>query len=292
MKPIPESELILNSDGSVYHLDLHPEELADTVINVGDPDRVAKVSAFFDSIEVRKQKREFVTHTGTFNGKRISVLSTGIGTDNIDIVYNELDALVNVDLKTRLIKEEKKSLRLVRIGTSGSLQADIPPDSFVCSRYGLGLDGLLNFYHQENTEEEQTLLNAFNAHFPNEGRFPANYIYRSDDGLYNALSPGMHGGITASCSGFYGPQGRSIRLAPYRHDIIERLSAFEHQGVRLTNFEMETGAMFGLARLLGHQCCAVNVIVANRIANKFSKDADAAMEKLIGMTLERLAFDN
>ncbi|MFM7768568.1 MAG: phosphorylase, partial [Bacteroidota bacterium] len=167
MKQIPESELILNPDGSVYHLNLHPEELANTVINVGDPDRVAKVSAFFDTIEVRKQKREFVTHTGTYRGKRMTVLSTGIGTDNIDIVYNELDSLVNIDLKARVIKEEKTSLRLVRIGTSGSLQGDIPPDAFVCSRYGLGLDGLLNFYHQQNTDEEKHLLDAFDKHFPN-----------------------------------------------------------------------------------------------------------------------------
>lgn len=289
MKQIPESELILNPDGSVYHLNLHPEELANTVINVGDPDRVAKVSSFFDTIEVRKQKREFVTHTGTYRGKRMTVLSTGIGTDNIDIVYNELDSLVNIDLKKRVIKDEKTSLRLVRIGTSGSLQGDIPADAFVCSRYGLGLDGLLNFYHQQNTEEEKQLLAAFDTHFPNEGRFPANYIYRSDDDLFNALSPGMHSGITASCSGFYGPQGRMLRLQPYRHDIIERLSAFEYKGVRLTNFEMETGAMFGLARLLGHRVCAVNVIVANRIANKFSQDAEASMEKLIQITLDKLS---
>ncbi|MFM7176238.1 MAG: nucleoside phosphorylase [Bacteroidota bacterium] len=292
MKQIPESELILNPDGSVYHLNLHPEELANTVINVGDPDRVAKVSAFFDTIEVRKQKREFVTHTGTYRGKRMTVLSTGIGTDNIDIVYNELDSLVNIDLKARVIKEEKTSLRLVRIGTSGSLQGDIPPDAFVCSRYGLGLDGLLNFYHQQNTDEEKHLLDAFDKHFPNEGRFPASYIYKSDDELFNALSPDMHTGITASCSGFYGPQGRVLRLQPYRHDIIERLSSFEHNGVRLTNFEMETGAMFGLARLLGHRSCAVNVIVANRIANKFSHDAEASMEKLIQITLDKLSLLN
>ena len=289
MKQIPESELILNPDGSVYHLNLQPEELANTVINVGDPDRVAKVSAFFDNIEVRKQKREFVTHTGTYRGKRMTVLSTGIGTDNIDIVYNELDSLVNIDLNKRVIKDERTSLQLVRIGTSGSLQGDIPPDAFVCSRYGLGLDGLLNFYHQQNTEEEKQLLQAFDMHFPNEGRFPASYIYKSDDELFNALSPGMHTGITASCSGFYGPQGRVLRLQPYRHDIIERLSAFNHEGVQLTNFEMETGAMFGLARLLGHRSCAVNVIVANRIANKFSHDAEASMEKLIQITLDKLS---
>jgi len=288
MKQIPESELILNKDGSIYHLNLHPEELADTVINVGDPDRVSLVSNFFDKIEIKKQKREFVTHTGVYQGKRITVISTGIGTDNIDIVYNELDALVNVDLKTRTIKEEKKSLRLVRIGTSGALQADIPPDTFVCSRYGLGLDGLLNFYHQENTQEEKEILGAFEKHFPAEGLFPASYIYKSDDQLFELLSQDMHTGITASCSGFYGPQGRMIRLTPFRANIVERLSAFSYGGVRLTNFEMETGAMFGLARLLGHHCCAVNVIVANRIANRYSTNADNAMLQLIKMTLDRL----
>ncbi len=289
MKQIPESELILNSDGSVYHLNLLPEDLAGTIINVGDPDRVSKVSDYFDQIELKKQKREFITHTGTYKGLRITVLSTGIGTDNIDIVYNELDALVNIDLKKRTIKDQKTSLNLVRIGTSGALQADIPVDNFVCSSYGLGLDGLLNFYKLENDAEEKAIISAFNDHFPNQGIFPRSYLSNAGKSLFDKLSPGMHQGITASCSGFYGPQGRVLRLEPSRYNLIEKLSAFRHDKHRITNFEMETGAMYGLARLLGHQCCSVNVIVANRIAQQYSTNAEAAMEKLIKTVLDRLA---
>lgn len=288
MKQIQESELILNKDGSVYHLNLLPEELADTVINVGDPDRVEKVSAFFSSIEIKKQKREFVTHTGYYNNQRITVLSTGIGTDNIDIVYNELDALVNINLKTRQIKEKLKSLKLVRIGTSGALQADIPVDSFVCSEYGLGLDGLLNFYHPENTIEEKTICDAFSAHYPSECRLPAAYITKSPGNLFGTLSKGMFTGITASCSGFYGPQGRTLRLSPFRPDIVDRLNSFRYGDLRITNFEMETGAMYGLARLLGHECCSANVIVANRLAGQYSKDAENAMNRLILEVLNKL----
>jgi len=288
MKQIPESELILNSDGSVYHLNLQPDELAGTVINVGDPDRVSRVSKFFDLVEVRKQKREFVTHTGIYRGLRITVLSTGIGTDNIDIVYNELDALVNIDLKKRTIKEEKTSLNLIRIGTSGALQADIATDSFVCSSYGLGLDGLLNFYNLQNNDDEKSIIDAFNSHYPNMGIFPKSYLSKAGTKLFEKLSPGMHQGITASCSGFYGPQGRELRLAPARHDMIDKLNSFSHKGNRITNFEMETGAMYGLAKLLGHECCSVNVIVANRIAQQYSKNADAAMDSLIQTVLDRL----
>jgi uridine phosphorylase len=289
MSKIPESELILNKDGSVYHLNLLPEDISDIVINVGDPDRVGMVSSYFDRIELKKQKREFVTHTGIYKGRRISVLSTGIGTDNIDIVYNELDALVNINLATRTINNELKRLKLVRIGTSGALQADIPVDSFVCSTYGLGLDGLLNFYRLQNDPEEQVLADAFRKHFPNLGVFPESYLTRADDQLVSALSPGMFTGITASCSGFYAPQMRQLRLEPSRTDLIEKLSGFSSGNLRITNFEMETGAMYGLARLLGHQCCAVNLIVANRIALEYSKDAEASMHRLIQTTLDRLA---
>ena len=289
MTQIPESELILNKDGSVYHLNLLPHELAPVVINVGDPDRVAMVSAYFDHIEVKKQKREFITHTGTYKGKRMSVLSTGIGTDNIDIVYNELDALVNIDLPTRTIREELTSLLLVRIGTSGSLQADIPVDQFVCSSFGLGLDGLLNFYKLENDEEEDRIVQAFRTHYPSKGILPQSYISRAGGRLFEAMSPDMHTGITASCSGFYGPQMRQLRLEPSRMDMIDKLSTFCFGEHRITNFEMETGAMYGLARLLGHQCCSTNVIVANRIAQQYSKDAEGAMHRLIQTVLDRLS---
>jgi uridine phosphorylase len=288
MKQIPESELILNSDGSIYHLNLHPGEISDTIINVGDPDRVSMVSKFFDKIELKKQKREFVTHTGFYKGKRITVLSTGIGTDNIDIVYNELDALVNIDLKTRFVKEKLTSLKLVRIGTSGALQADIPPDSYVFSTYGLGLDGLLNFYKLENTEFEKKAIEAFISHYPNQGVFAQSYLSKSSSLLEQKLSEGMFKGMTASCSGFFGPQGRVLRAALARTDMIEKLNSFKYENLRVTNFEMETGAMYGLARVLGHECAAVNVIVANRINQVFSKNYVPAMNALIEMVLDRI----
>jgi len=288
MKQIPESELILNKDNSVYHLNLLPEDISETIINVGDPDRVHKVSSFFDTIEVKKQKREFVTHTGTYKGKRITVLSTGIGTDNIDIVYNELDALVNIDLKTRIIKDKLTSLNLIRIGTSGALQEDIPVDSFVCSTYGLGLDGLLNFYKLKNEGFELKMIEAFRNHYPNQGTLPLAYLTAGSGMLIDKLSKDMVKGITASCSGFYGPQGRILRLELGREDMIEKLNTFRYEGNRITNFEMETGAMYGLARLLGHHCCSTNVIVANRMAQKFSKNAEQSMRNLIQTVLDRI----
>lgn len=288
MKQIPESELILNSDGSIYHLNLHPHEISDTIINVGDPDRVNAVSKFFDKIEFKKQKREFVTHTGYYKGKRITVISTGIGTDNIDIVYNELDALVNIDLKTRYIKENLTKLKLVRIGTSGALQADIPVDSFVFSTYGLGLDGLLNFYKLINTPFEEKVITAFKKHYPNQGIFQESYLSKCSDLLEQKLSDGMFKGMTASCSGFYGPQGRVLRAELGRTDMIEKLNSFKYDDLRVTNFEMETGAMYGLAKVLGHECSAVNVIVANRINQVFSKDPYKAINTLIETVLDRL----
>jgi len=289
MSKIPESELILNSDNSVYHLNLLPHEISDTVINVGDPDRVAIVSKFFDTIEVKKQKREFVTHTGLYKGKRITVLSTGIGTDNIDIVYNELDALVNIDLEAREIKKDLKSLNLIRIGTSGSLQNDIPVDGFVFSQFGMGLDGLLNFYKLKNDQEESDIVDAFRKHYPNEGILPQSYIARCSSKLESALSEGMHKGITASCSGFYAPQGRILRYELARQDFIPTLHSFNFKGQRITNFEMETGAMYGLAKILGHHCCSINAIVANRINNEHTHKAEETMNSLIELVLDRLA---
>lgn len=288
MKQIPESELILNADGSIYHLNLHPGDISDTIINVGDPGRVAMVSNFFERIELKKQNREFVTHTGLYKGKRITVLSTGIGTDNIDIVYNELDALVNIDLKTRFVKEQLTSLNLVRIGTSGALQQDIAPDSFVFSSYGLGLDGLLNYYKLENNDYEAAIIESFNAHYPNLNIFPKSYLTQCSSTLEKKLSDGMFKGITASCSGFYGPQGRVLRGELARTDMVQKLSSFRFNDLRVTNFEMETGAMYGLARLLGHKCCAVNVIVANRILHQFSKNAHDSISELIKLVLDRL----
>jgi uridine phosphorylase len=286
---IPESELILNEDGSVYHLNLHPQDIADTVINVGDPDRVSLVSRFFDKIEIKKQKREFVTHTGVYKGKRITVISTGIGTDNIDIVYNELDALVNIDLTSRTIKERLSSLNLIRIGTSGSLQEDIPVDATVFSRYGIGLDGLLNFYRLSNTDEEKIIIDAFRSHYPNNGILPQAYISRCSPLLEKALSAGMHIGMTASCSGFYAPQGRVLRFELARKDFLSCLHSFRSGENRLTNFEMETGAMYGLARVLGHHCCSINAIVANRINNKHTHNGEKVMLQLIENVLDKIA---
>lgn len=289
MSKIPESELILNSDNSVYHLNLLPHDISDTVINVGDPDRVKMVSAFFDSIEVKKQKREFVTHTGIYKGKRITVLSTGIGTDNIDIVYNELDSLVNIDLEKREIKKTLKSLNLIRIGTSGSLQSDIPVDGFVFSQYGLGLDGLLNYYKLVNDKDEDEIINAFRKHYPNEGILSLPYISKCSSKLENALGEGMFKGITASCCGFYAPQGRVLRYELARQNFIPSLNSFRFKNNRITNFEMETGAMYGLAKILGHHCCSINAIVANRITNEHTHKSEETMNKLIQLVLDRIA---
>ncbi len=285
---IPKSELIINHDGSVYHLNLLPEDISDTIITVGDPDRVSVVTKFFDKIELKKQKREFVTHTGYYKGKRITVMSTGIGTDNIDIVYNELDALVNIDLKTRFVKEELVKLHLIRIGTSGSLQADIPADSFVFSAWGLGLDGVLNYYKQDVTAEEIAINNAFCEAYPNDLGFARPYLTACSDLLRTQFSEGMFQGITASCSGFYGPQGRVLRGELAMPDFISRLNKFKFEDKRITNFEMETGAMYGLARILGHECCSINAIVANRIDQTHSHKAVETMDNLILTILDRI----
>jgi uridine phosphorylase len=289
MNKIAESELILNADGSIYHLNLHPHELADTVITVGDPDRVPIVSKFFDSIEIKKQKREFVTHTGHYKGKRITVISTGIGTDNIDIAFNELDALVNINLKTREINPELKSLQIIRIGTSGALHADIPVDSFVFSSFGLGLDGVLNFYVLENTPEETAIIDAFREHYPSHGILSRSYLTKVSPLMSSKVGEGLIQGMTASCSGFYAPQGRILRYQLARPDFIPCLNAFSFKGQRITNFEMETGAMYGLARVLGHDVCSVNAIVANRITLEHTHRPEETMDEMIGMVLDRLA---
>lgn len=279
---IAESELILNPDGSVYHLNLLPEDLGETVIMVGDPGRVPAVSKYFDRIEVKKQKREFVTHTGYFNDKRITVLSTGIGTDNIDIVINELDALVNIDFKTRLVRERLSTLRLVRLGTSGALQEDIELDTFVASSHGLGFDCLMAFYELDFTSEEDALLNAAGSHFLPLTPF---YIATGYLPLVEKFASTCAIGITATCAGFYGPQGRILRGPTKEKDFIDRMHTFRSDKHRITNFEMETSGIYGLGRLLGHQCCSINTIVANRITQHFSKDPYAAVDRMIKMAL-------
>lgn len=278
---IAESELILNSRGAVYHLNLRPEELAPTVITVGDPDRVALVSRHFDSVDVQQQHREFVTHTGTLNNKRISVISTGIGPDNIDIVLNELDALVNINLETRQVVETHTQLQIIRIGTAGSLQRSVPVDSFVVSAYGLGLDNLLNYYRLEQTEEERLLLQNFVTHtgLGHQTSYP--YISMGSISLLKHFAADFFGGITVTCPGFYAPQGRMLRLGLRNPDLINRLAQFQFGTHRILNFEMETAAIYGLSRLLGHQCLSLSAIVANRIEGRFSKDSALLMENLI-----------
>ncbi len=281
MSRIAESELIINPRGAVYHLDLRPEELAGTVITVGDPDRVKEVSKHFDSVEVKRQHREFISHTGYVGKKRLTVLSSGIGPDNIDIVLNELDALINIDFATREIKKELKSINIIRIGTSGSLQEDIPVDSFVASTHGLGVDNLLNFYRHEHNEQEKELLQSFITHTQIHGQIGDPYITSGAASLIKHFVKDFHQGITVTCPGFYGPQGRVLRLGVRNPQLINRLTDFSFGQHRITNFEMETSAIYGLGKLLGHHCLAVNAIVANRVKKEFSKDGKQAVENLI-----------
>lgn len=281
MSRIAESELIINERGAVYHLDLRPDEIAGTVITVGDPDRVKEVSKYFDTIEVKRQHREFISHTGYIGKKRITVLSSGIGPDNIDIVINELDALVNIDFETREIRKELKSINIIRIGTSGSLQADIPVDSFVASTHGLGVDNLLNFYRHDQNEQENELLHSFVTHTQIHTQIGNPYISSGAGSLLKNFVDGFHQGITVTCPGFYGPQGRILRLGIRNPELINRLTDFRFGRHRITNFEMETSAIYGLGKLLGHNCLAINAIVANRVQKEFSKDGKAAVETLI-----------
>lgn len=287
MKRIAESELVLNPDKSVYHLKLRPENIADNVIVVGDQGRVEMISNHFDKVEFKVQNREFVTHTGTYKGKRITALSTGIGTDNIDIVINELDAAVNIDLETRIAKPEHRKLNIVRIGTSGALQEDIDVDSFVMSRYGMGFDGLLNFYDVDKVNEK-AIEEAFLSYSKWNSRLNHPYVIKGSEYLENRLGEGMKKGITATACGFYAPQGRELRLKLAVEDINSLLTNFKYGNDRVTNFEMETSALFGLSKLLGHEAITICVIVANRIKKEFSKDYHASVEKLILTVLDRL----
>ena len=285
MLPIAESELIINTRGAIYHLNLRPEELAETIITVGDPDRVKQVSIRFDSIEFKTQHREFITHTGFVGKKRLTVISTGIGPDNIDIVLNELDALANIDLQTRTIKSQLTTLNFVRIGTSGSLQPDIPVDSFLASTHGLGIDNLLNFYQTQNTNSDGQLLHSFITHTQLHTSISYPYINSCSPSLIKHFVNNFHHGITVTCPGFYGPQGRILRLGLSNPNLIDRLADFRFGQHRITNFEMETAAIYGLGKMLGHNCLSLSAIVANRIHRNFSADSTATIEKLIEKTL-------
>jgi uridine phosphorylase len=275
---------VLGPDGSIYHLALHPEEVAPIVLTVGDPDRVAKVSAHFDRITVRRQKREFVTHTGEIGGKRLTVISTGIGPDNIDIVINELDALFNIDLHTRTLRPEPQKLHLVRLGTSGSMQPDLEPGTFLASSFGAGLDNLLAFYRPTFTEEEREIAAAFVRELP---ELPAPYVVAGSRALLDVFSD-WHQGITATCPGFYGPQGRSLRAGAALPDLPERLGRVRSGAQRVTNFEMETSAIYGMCRLLGHEALSLSVILANRRLGTFAENPSALEAELIRAALERV----
>lgn len=287
---IKESELILNPDGSIYHLNLRPEQVADTIILVGDPNRVPRVSAYFDTIEFSTQKREFCTHTGTYKGKRLTALSTGIGPDNIDIVINELDALFNIDLHTRKPKEQLTSLNIVRFGTSGSLQADIPVDSFVLSSHGLGMDNMLHAYKDAPNVREIAMEEDFMAHTQWNADKGRPYIVGCGETLkQRLLTDKVFEGITGTAPGFYGPQGRMLRLPVQDPTLNDKLHSFNYKGYRMTNLEMETSAIYGLSKLLGHQAVSLNAIIANRAAGTFTKDTKKVVENLIVYGLEQLA---
>lgn len=281
---LAESELVLNPDGSIYHLNLLPEDLADTVITVGDPDRVQEVSRYFDAIDIKKGKREFITHTGRIGNKRITVLSTGIGTDNIDIVLNELDALVNIDFEKRTVKSALKSLNIIRIGTTGSLQEDVATDSILISSYGLGLDALMNYYQGvaqvKNVEKLQEKLGGLLGSLPY-------YLYPADRDLLNKFSDQQQG-ITVTAPGFYGPQGRTLRALPCHPALFPTLTAFRYANLRITNLEMETAGIYALSAILGHKALSVNAVVANRITKEFSENPQKTILNTIKLVLSRL----
>ena len=285
---IQASELILNPDGSVYHLNLLPQDIASDIIFVGDQDRVTKITKYFDSIEVTKQKREFKTQTGTYKGKRISVMSTGIGPDNIDIVVNELDALVNIDLKTRTVKDKLSSLNIVRLGTSGALQPDIPVDSIVMSTHGLGLDNMLRSYELDPVSQTD-IEDAFISHTNWDSRKGRPYVISGSIDLQNRLySSSIFKGLPATAGGFYGPQGRVLRLAIQDAELNSKMDNFTFKEHRISNFEMETAAIYGLSRLLGHNALSMNAIIANRALGTFSEDPYIAVENLILYALDKI----
>ena len=286
MHIIAETELILTPENKIYHLNLSKDEIANDIILVGDPDRVCVISNKFESIEHKIQNREFVTHTGILNGKRISVIATGIGPDNIDIVVNELDALVNIDFKNRTINKKKKTLNLIRLGTSGALQKDIEVDSFLASSFGLGLDNIAHFY-----ESEEIIEQKMSSKYKQHANWPENlsnpYIVKASDNLLS-LFPDVKKGITATAPGFYGPQGRTLRLNPYITNLHEKMESFNYKENRITNFEMETSALYFLGKSLGHNTLTICAIIANRLTKEYSKDYKKTVEKMIDLVLKRI----
>jgi uridine phosphorylase len=287
MNRITESDLILNRDGSIYHLNLLPEDVASTVITVGDPDRVAEVTKYFDSIELSKGKREFITQTGYIGKTRITVLSTGIGTDNIDIVFNELDALVNIDFDTRTVKSSVTSLDIIRIGTSGAIQPDIPIGTILVSAHGLGLDTLMQYYLQAETCETKALLSEIKLHLKDlSGIEP--YLSAASPELKNRIGKGLPSGITVTAPGFYAPQGRNVRAKRRFPELVETLSSFKSGNSRISNLEMETAGIYALAGCLGHNALSINAILVNRSTGKFSNEPQLVVNKAIQQVLEKL----
>lgn len=283
------SELILNPDGSVYHLNLTPDNIANDIIFVGDQDRVDKVTQYFDTIDFSFQKREFKTTTGTYKGKRLSVISTGIGPDNIDIVLNELDALVNIDLKNKTLKKNHTALNIVRIGTSGSIQKDIPVDSFLMNTFALDINGMLRSYELNHVNHPE-LEDAFVAHTKWDEKKAYPIIISNSKLLEDKISSDkIYKGMTATAGGFYGPQGRILRLPIQDPDLNQKIDSFDYKGIRITNLEMETSAIYGLSKLLGHHACSINAILANRANGEFSKNPELVVNNLIQYTLEKLA---
>lgn len=288
MQQIQSSELVLTPDGAVYHLNLHPENIGDTIILVGDPGRVGEVSKHFDSIDFTTQSREFITHTGNIGNKRFSVISSGIGTDNCDIVVNELDALVNIDLKNRTIKPEHKALDIIRIGTSGALHESIEPDTYVVSKYAMGIDGMANYYQFEPLADENELAEYFAKYMDWGSELAYPFAFKGNDRLVSLLAEGNNSGITVTANGFYGPQGRQLR-APLRYpNINTQFETFDHKGLKLTNYEMETSGIYALGKILGHNCATICLIVANRVTKRFSTQYKPKMNELIAQVLTRL----
>jgi uridine phosphorylase len=289
MSQFAETELILTPDKRVYHLQLKNEDIADTVILVGDQSRVAQISKYFSKIDFTTEHREFITHTGFYNGKRITVTSTGIGTDNIDIVLNELDAAVNINPETRTLNSNLRQLNIIRLGTSGSLQADIPVNGLVASTHGIGLDGLLNFYENWKSVNEDEISEHFIHHTKWLTNLPYPYCVKADENLLKNLAADCFKGITATAPGFYGPQGRQIRLKAAMPQLNDLLTSFVFQNQRITNFEMETSALYGLGKLLGHKCLTVCVIIANRATKEFTSDINNSVKILIENCLNKIS---
>ncbi|MBQ7550994.1 MAG: nucleoside phosphorylase [Bacteroidales bacterium] len=284
---IPASELPLQPGGQIYHLGIHPEDLADHIIVVGDPGRVPAVSKYFDTIDFKHVNRELVTHTGTLRGKRITALSTGMGTDNIDIVMNELDALASIDLKTMEVKENRRTLNIIRIGTCGALQPEIDVHSFIAARYGFGFDGLLHFYQHDGISDEE-LVEAFVKHTGWNEHLPYPYCVEGSKELFDRIAFDMVEGITASAPGFFGPQGREVRAKLQYPNLNSKIDSFRYHGRKITNLEMETSALYGLGKIFGHNMLTVCVAIANRITHDFSKDYHPYVDKLIQTVVERI----